>query len=185
MLTKPRATIEGLYAVPDNGKAELINGELVHMSPTGARPGRASGKIYASLVVYEEKHGGGYAIPDNVGFLVNLPGRQSFSPDAAWYAGPLPLGDLDFLPDAPTFAVEVHSKDDYGSKAERKIAHKIADYFAAGTLVVWDVDLLGADVIKVHRGFAPAAPTVFRRGDIADALPGVPGWNFPVDKLFG
>jgi Uma2 family endonuclease len=185
MLTKPRATVDDLYHVPENGKAELVNGELVLMSPTGARPGRASGKIYSSLALHEEKHGGGYAIPDNVGFLVNLPGRQSFSPDAAWYAGPLPLGELDFLPDAPTFAVEVRSKDDYGPKAERKIAQKITDYFAAGTLVVWDVDLLGEDVVKVYRAFAPDAPTLSRRGDIADALPAVPGWTFPVDKLFG
>ena len=95
------------------------------------------------------------------------------------------MGELDFLPDAPTFAVEVRSKDDYGPNAERKIAQKIADYFAAGTLVVWDVDLLGEDVIKVYRSLAPDAPTIYRRGDSADALPAVPGWSFPVEKLFG
>ncbi len=185
MLIEPGATVDDLYRVPENGKAELINGELVRMSPTGARPGRASMKIATSLSLHEEKRGGGYAIPDNVGFLVNLPGRQSFSPDAAWYAGPLPVGELDFLPDAPTFAAEVRSKDDYGPKAERKIAQKIADYFAAGTVVVWDVDLLGEEVVKVYRAFAPDKPTVYRRGDIAEALPAVPGWTFPVDKLFG
>jgi hypothetical protein len=38
MNTKTRATIEDLYKV--EGKAELVNGEVVHMTPTGSRPGR-------------------------------------------------------------------------------------------------------------------------------------------------
>ncbi len=36
--TKP-ATIDDLYRVP--GKAEIVNGEIVHMSPTGFEPGYA------------------------------------------------------------------------------------------------------------------------------------------------
>jgi len=34
------------------------------------------------------------------------------------------------------------------SRAEMRMAQKRADYFAAGTLVIWDVDLLGPDVIR-------------------------------------
>ena len=36
MITKTRATLEDLYAAP--GKAELVKGELVLMSPTGGIP---------------------------------------------------------------------------------------------------------------------------------------------------
>lgn len=182
MITKPRATVQDLYNVPENGKAELINGELVLMAPTGAKPGRASGRIYSSLERYEEEHGGGYAVPDNVGFLVQLPNRESFSPDAAWYVGN--IVELDFLEGAPAFAVEVRSKTDYGPAADRGILQKLADYFAAGTQIVWDVDLLNPDVIKVYRADKPTEPTIYRRGDTADAEPAVPGWRFPVDRLF-
>ena len=63
----PRATIEDSYCVPENGKAELINGELVRFMPTGSKPSRAAGKIYVSLSTEEEK-GGGYAYGDNTGF---------------------------------------------------------------------------------------------------------------------
>jgi len=101
MSTKTEAIIEDLYRVPDNGKAEIVNGELVLMSPTGGVPGRASGEIYVSLREYERLTKEGYAFPDNVGFIVNLPHRRSFSPDAAFYAGELkqslqlnPLGIL-------------------------------------------------------------------------------------------
>jgi Uma2 family endonuclease len=182
MITKQRATVADLYAVPEHGKAEIVNGELVRMSPTGAKPGRAGGKIYASLNRHEEEQGGGYAFPDNVGFLVDLPDRDSFSPDAAWY-----MGDVDsmkFIQGAPTFAVEVRSENDYGPKMQEAIDKKITDYFLAGTLVVWDVDLLSQDVIRVYRFDNPDTPTIYRRGQIAEAEPAVPGWRFPVDKLY-
>src|SRR5262249_617361 len=134
-------TVEDLYHVPDNGKAELISGQLVRMSPTGAKPGRAATKIAASLVLYEEQHGGGYAFGDNVGFIVKLPNRESFSPDAAWFVGtPEDVETMKFVNGAPAFAVEVRSENDYKPKAERAIQAKIKDYFAAGTQVVWDVD---------------------------------------------
>lgn len=184
MIARRRATVEDLHRVPDNGKAEIVNGEIVRMSPTGGRPGRAVMKIVASLNDHEEQHGGGYAFGDNVGFIVDLPNRTSFSPDAAWYTGPLDDEGLEFLPQAPAFAVEVRSKDGYGPAAERAIVQKIRDYFAAGTQVVWDVDLLGDDVVRVYRATAPDEPTVYRRGDMAEAEPAVPGWKMPVDKLF-
>src|SRR5207253_3247087 len=101
---------------------------------------------------------GGYALPDNVAFTVNLPHRRSFAPDAAFYVGELRMG---FLEGAPRFAVQVRSESDYGPAAERKLARKRADYFAAGTLVVWDVDLLGADVVRVYRAREPERPTVY------------------------
>lgn len=183
MATQRRATIDDLYAAPDNGKAEIVNGELIWIGPTGGKPGRAAGKVFASLNLYEEEHGGGYAIGDNVGFIVRLPNRDSFSPDAAWYTGDIEE-DLSFLAGAPKFAVEVRSKDGYGPRAERAIREKIADYFAAGTQVVWDVDLLSENVIHVYRAIAPDDPVVFRRGEMADAEPAVPGWTFPVDVMF-
>ena len=65
--TKPKATIEDLYHVPEHGKAELINGEVVRFMPTGGIPSRASGQIYLSLSLYERERGGGYAVADNAG----------------------------------------------------------------------------------------------------------------------
>src|SRR5215216_2689966 len=83
MITKTRATIEDLYKV--DGKAELVNGEIVHMSPTGARPSFAARAIVFALYEYEKRTQSGYAVTDNAGFTVNLPHRKSFCPDAAFY----------------------------------------------------------------------------------------------------
>jgi Uma2 family endonuclease len=181
MNTKTRATIEDLYRV--EGKAELVKGEIVYMSPTGGSPGRASLDIATSLRAYERTHGGGYAFPNNVTFAVKLPHRESLGPDASWYVGSPP--DMRFPQGAPVFAVEVRSEYDYGPAAERAMREKRADYFACGTQVVWDVDLLNEDVIKSYKASDPENPVIFRRGEIADAEPAVPGWRMPVDELFG
>jgi Uma2 family endonuclease len=181
MRIESEATVEDLRHVPENGKAELVNGELVIMSPAGGLHNYAAFQITMSLHIYANRIGKGYAIGDNCGFIVDLPHRKSFSPDAAYHLGKL---TLDFVTGAPIFAAEVRSPDDYGPRAERCLAKKREDYFAAGTVVAWDVDLLGEDTVRVHRASDPENPTVYRRGGTAEAEPGVPGWTMPVDDLF-
>lgn len=175
------ATVEDLSRVPEHGKAELVHGEVVLMAPTGGLPGYAAAEIFVSLRDYARRTKRGHAIADNVGFVVNLPHRKSFSPDAAFYIGEL---RMKFLEGAPVFAVEVRSEGDYGMDAERMMANKRADYFAAGTLVVWDVDLLSEEVVRVYQASRPDQPTLYRRGEVAEADPAVPGWSIPVDTLF-
>lgn len=182
MSTKTEATIEDLYHVPEDGKAEIVNGELVLLSPTGDMPGTAAGEIFVSLHAYARRTKMGRAYADNVGFIVNLPNRKSFSPDAAFYVGPRSGGK--FLTGAPVFAVEVRSESDYGPKAERAMASKRADYFAAGTLVVWDVDVLKEEVVRAYSTDDPDNPKIYRRGEIAKAEPAMPDWAMPVGDLF-
>jgi Uma2 family endonuclease len=181
MSPRTRATVEDLYRVKETGKAELVNGEIVPVAPTGGIPGRAGGEIYINLRDYERRTGRGYAFPDNVGFTVDLPHRGSFSPDAAFHAGPLRGGQ--FLDGAPIFAAEVRSENDYGERAEQEMAGKRADYFAAGTLVVWDVDVLCEQVVRVYRADQPSRPTVYQSDDVAEAEPALPGWTMPVRDL--
>jgi Uma2 family endonuclease len=182
MASKTQATIEDLAHVPDYGKAELVNGELVFMCPTGGIPGYADGEIFVGLRDYAQRTKTGYAFPDNVGFLVNLPNRRSLSPNAAFYTGALPGGQ--FLAGAPLFAAEVRSEGDFGPQAELEMADKRADYFAAGTQVVWDVDSLRSQEIRKYSAGHPEHPVVFHRGELADAEPALPGWWFAVDDLF-
>ena len=181
MRARTRATIEDLYKV--QGKAELVNGEIVEMPPAGDEPNVAGGEVFAHLREYARHTGHGKAYTDGIGFHVHLPHRESFSPDAAYYVGP--RAGMRFLEGAPTFAVEVRSENDYGSAAEHTMGAKRADYFACGTLVVWDVDLLSEEVIKVYRASDPDHPTIYRRGELAEAEPAVPGWRMPVNDLFG
>jgi Uma2 family endonuclease len=169
--------------VPDGRKAEIVDGEIVLMSPTQRVPNIAAGRIFASLDEYAQRESNGYAFTDNMSFIVNLPGRGSFSPDAAYYLGEPAGGPDEFITGAPTFAVEVRSAGDYGPAAERKMARKRTDYFASGTLVVWDVDVLKEMVVRVYRATDPQNATVYGKGESAEAEPAVPGWQMSVDRL--
>ena len=168
------ATIEDLYSV--DGKAELVDGRIVELPPTGFMPSYASLSIATSLRAHQSEFGGGVAVADGAGFRVKLPNRGSFSPDAAWYTGP--RTGMKFLEGAPVFAVEVRSEDDSGPAAER------ADYFAARTLVVWDVDLRSTDVVRSYHADDPDHPLIYGREQEAEAEPAVPGWRLRVDDLF-
>src|SRR5205823_6599890 len=180
---RAQATLDDLYR--EKGKAELIGGRIVHLMPTGRKPNRVAGRIFRSLDEHAENTGRGEAYTDNMGFTVPvLPsGRQSFSPDASYYDGPLPADDMDFIQGAPTFAVEVRSKTNYGDAAEAEMAAKRADYFQAGTTVVWDVDPR-LRCVRVYRADTPDQPIIFHKGQMADAEPAVPGWRMAVDDLF-
>ena len=91
---------------------------------------------------------------------------------------------MQFFEGAPVFAVEVRDENEHGPKAEEALARKRADYFAAGTQVVWDVDLLSETPVRVFRAADPENPTLYRRGETAEAEPALPGWTMPVDDLF-
>jgi Uma2 family endonuclease len=178
------ATLDDLYRV--EGKAELIGGRIVELMPSGDAPSQAALEITVSLREYARRTGVGVAYADGIGYALIPPlsgGRQSFSPDSSYYVGPRPRNRMRFLEGTPTLAVEVRSEHDYGPAADAQIAAKRADYFEAGTLVVWDVDPV-AETVTSYRSDAPDRPVIFRRGEVADAEPAAPGWRLRVDGIF-
>ena len=172
------ATLEDLYRV--EGKAELVDGRLILMSPSSPKHNNAAGNIYYSLKTHQRTRGGGTPYTDGVAFLA--PSGRVFSPDSAWH--PAPLSRTRVVHGVPALAVEVRSEEDYGPAAERRMAAKRDAYFAAGTPVVWDVDVMRERVVRVYRAHDPQHATPYREGDLAEAEPAVPGWRFPVDELF-
>jgi hypothetical protein len=69
-------------------KAEIVNGELLVIGPSGGRAATAAGNIVFSLHLYEREFGGGDTMMSRVAFIVDLPHRQSICPDVSWYTGP-------------------------------------------------------------------------------------------------
>src|SRR5262245_21046447 len=183
--TPSPATLDDLYRV--EGQAELIAGRIIKSKPAGLLHNRVAKRIFQSLDAYAVQTGVGEAFTVSLGYPIRPPmpsGRESFSPDASYHAGPFPVDEWKFIDGPPTFAVEVRSPDDYGPSAEDAMAEKRAEYFLAGTRVVWDVDPK-AETVAVYRSDTPTQATVYRRGDVAEAEPAVPGWRMPVDAIFG
>jgi Uma2 family endonuclease len=181
--TGARATVTDLHRT--EGRAELVGGRIVRLPLFGRKPGEVVGNVAFSLHEYERRTGRGEVGTATLAYVIPpLPsGRESFSPSVSYSFGPYPENPMDFLPGPPTFAVEVRGEEDYAPAAEAEMAAKRADYFQAGTLVVWDVDPL-AETITAYRGDPHTPVAVFRAGDVADAEPAVPGWRVPVDEIF-
>jgi len=182
-IAQARATVDDLYRTPE--KAELIGGRIVIFMATGRKPNRVGGRIYRSLDDHANQLRNGEAFTDNMGFAVPImpSGRESFSPDASYHKGPFPKDPMRFIFGSPSFAVEVRSDIDYGPAAEAEMAEKRTDYFQAGTEVVWDVDTI-AECVRVYRASDPEHPVTYRRGDVAEAEPAVPGWSVAVEWIF-
>jgi Uma2 family endonuclease len=174
------ATLEDLWEF--ESPAELINGEIVPLTGTQVGQGDAAFKIRLSLYQYARTRGGGRAISESVTFVMQAPRTQALVPDVSWFSGEVAKDEVVY--GAPALAVEVRSNGDYGPAAEREMKIKRGLYFAAGTQVVWDVDVLRENLIRVYRADDPDHATVYRQGEVAEAEPAVPGWRFPVDELF-
>ena len=83
---------------------------------------------------------------------------------------------MRFITGPPTFAIEVRSEHDTGPTAEILIAARRADYFEAGTRIVWDVDTQ-AQIIRAYSITTPAEALLFTPDDSAHAEPILPGWR--------
>jgi len=175
------ASIEDLARV--EGKAELVNGKIRKTSPCGYSHVIIAMRIACSLGNYLDPMKTGFAFGDGRGFMSDLPHRKSFSPDAGYYDGPIPNRPSDFLTEAAVFADEIRSKFDHGQAAETAMAAKRADYFAAGTRAVWDVNADGPAVVRLYMASNPETPVEFHRGDIAHSEAVLPGWRLPVDDI--
>jgi Uma2 family endonuclease len=178
------ATLDDLYRV--EGKAELIGGRIVHYMASGFLPSKVALRIAFLLDEHARSKGIGEAFADGIGFAMIPPlpsGRQSFSPDASYYVGPLPQNRMRFIEGAPIFAVEVRSEDDYGPAAEIEMAAKRADYFEAGTKIVWDVDPVAGTIASYSTG--NPQPLIFAAGDEAHAEPALPDWRVKVGDILG
>lgn len=180
-MIQKRMTLQDLYEV--EGPAELINGQIVRLM-TGERPSEVAFNIAVPLRVHVKKLKRGKALIPDVGYAVGplTSGREAFCPDVSYHTH-FSVNPMRFVEGAPDYAGEVRSENDYGPAAEIEIAAKRRDYFEAGTQVVWDVDPVN-ETVAVYRATDPDNPTIFRRGQIADAEPAVPGWRMAVDDVF-
>jgi Uma2 family endonuclease len=179
MVSKTETVIEDLYRI--DGQAEIVNGKIVRLPFHNWPVAIAIGNLLVNLRPYAEAHELGHALGSTVAYVVDLPHRKAFCPDLALTTSKLTSG---FPEGAPIFVAEFRDPRDFGLKADKRFAEKRADYFAAGTQVVWDVDVLREGVVRVYRATDPNSPTIYQRGEVAEAEPAVPGWTIPVDDLF-
>ncbi|MDW8300633.1 MAG: Uma2 family endonuclease [Anaerolineae bacterium] len=129
------ADFEALLALPENAekRLELLDGEIIEMSPASELPTVIAAEIVAYLRAFARQHSLGIVTGPDGGF--QLSPTDVLAPDAAFIAaGRLKgLRQRGFFQLAPDLAVEVISPSDSVTAAQRKAAR----YLAFGVREVW------------------------------------------------
>jgi Uma2 family endonuclease len=141
MATRTRLTADDLWRMGEgDGRRELVDGEVIEMTPAGGVHGDVTGKVYRRLADYVDARRLGKVVVGDVGFVLALPSdpERVRAPDVAFIStGRLPDGRLPqgVIRGAPDLAVEVLSP----SENPVEVQQKVRDYLEAGARLVWVV----------------------------------------------
>jgi Uma2 family endonuclease len=178
--TTRRVTVEEFESMPLEGRWELIDGELVEMSPSAEESSNVGLTIGAILwtFVHEKRLGRLY---NAEGGFVLFPDRATVrAPDVAFVrADRVPHGEArkHFSRLAPDLAVEVLSPSD----RPNEVVAKIELYQEAGVPLIWlvDPDSQTVTVLAIGR-----AMKVLHAGDVIDGGDVLPGFSAQVAEFF-
>jgi len=169
-----------LLAMGDIGRAELVKGELVCMSPTGHPHGYIEFNLGRILGNFVFEHKLGRIFGGEVGIYTGRNPDTIRGADVAFISSKRleqlsPRGYLDIAPD---LIVEILSPDDSWSE----VNEKLAEYFAIGAQMVWVADP------RLRQVYVYRSLTQLERLTADDVLSGgevLPGFSVPVAELFG
>jgi Uma2 family endonuclease len=172
-------TGEELLAMSDIGPCELVEGELIQMSPVGDTHGAIELNIGAELRDFVREHDLGVVRVGEVGIYISRNPDTIRAADVLFiakenYAGRRSKGFLDIAPD---LVVEVLSPSD----TWHRVNQKLQEYFNIGVKMIWVVDSLDPQVY-VYRSI-----TDVRYFTGNDKLPGdeiLPGLDLAVAALY-
>jgi Uma2 family endonuclease len=179
MAIERRLTVDDLRGVALPDRWELVDGEVIPLSPSGNRSSRIGGRMYGKLLVDGEQAGYGTAYPADAGFVLFPDRRTVRGPDAAFVVKEraVPLDDPAFVPFPPDFVVEVLSPSDRIGEAIAKMGM----YLEAGVRLAWLVHPERQTVTV----FTPDAPPVtLVVGAVLDGGDVLPWLSLPVADLF-
>lgn len=173
-------TAEEFARIDDDGRFDLLEGELIRMSPVGGRQGEIASIFVAALFEHARDRQPGKVYTAEASFMLASDPDVVLAPDAAFVRAerlPPPRERVGFLKLAPDVAVEIISPSDRRGAVRRKIAA----YLRYGTPVVVEVEPRRRTV-TVHRPHQ--APVVLTSGDILIIEDILPGFRLPVVTLF-
>jgi Uma2 family endonuclease len=160
-------------------RTELIEGEVVQMSPPGFDHGDICAGLIEHLRRYAKTRDAGRVVSET-GFLLRREPDMVRGPDVAFISAEKLQKHgrtRKFWPGPPDLAVEVLSPDDRASEVLRKVV----DYLEAGTRLVWVVDP-DAQSVTVYRSLQSIR--VFRADEELSGEDVLPGFSLKVSEIF-
>jgi Uma2 family endonuclease len=173
-------TAEELEMLPDDGNQyELIEGELIQVSPTIGKSGRHEMYIGWLIMDHVLRHDLGYVYSSSTGFIVARSPDSVLSPDVGFISRdriPDEGEEQHFLATVPDLAIEVLSPSNRPGEMRRKARM----YLAAGVKMIWIVDPQKQTVAI----WAPDTPErVLTSDEIVDGSDVLPGFQIRVADL--
>lgn len=173
-------TAEEFAHWPDEGRCELVNGKIVHLTASRPLHGLIEVRLGSRLFTYADSNGRGLVLGGEVGLWTRRSPDTVRGADLVFisrerYASRNPKGILDV---APELVIEILSPDD----RRGEVMEKLEDYFAMGVDVVWIVDP-GQRYVLAYRSLREVER--FDEGDFLVDEEILPGFSLSVAELFG
>jgi Uma2 family endonuclease len=147
VVPKLRFTVDEFLAWAEGrpGRYELVEGEVVQMSPERARHARTKAKVHGALAAAVQRSClECEALPD--GMTVRITARTAFEPDALVYCGPAISGDALEV-ESPVIVVEVLSPSTGGVDT----GAKLTGYFGLASVQHYLIIDADSRVVIHHR----------------------------------
>jgi len=179
--TGRRMTAGELLTLPEDGyRYELLQGELVKMTPAGVKHGRIAMRIGALLDEHARRNNLGRVYAAETGFRISTDPDTVRAPDVAFVAKERipPEGEPDgYWELAPDLVVEVVSPYDPASYLQAKVR----DWLEAGTKMVW---VVYPDTRSVTVHYPDGRAITLKEDDFLDGEDVLPGFRCPVREVF-
>ena len=177
-----KMTAVDLYNMPDHGgRNELVQGEIVPMSPASTMHGDIAMRLGAILWNFSDQHNLGRVFAAETGFILSQNPDTVRALDVAFVAQErIPkesVPETGFWAIVPDLVAEIVSPNDRMTE----IQDKVTDYLAAGVRLVWVVDPKTETVI-VYRSLKQISVLV--ADDVLDGADVLPGFQLALKKLF-
>lgn len=140
-------TADDLFRLPEDESrwCELVEGELVHMSPPGAAHGLVTQNLSFLLWQFVAEHNLGLTFAAETGFIVARNPDSVLAPDGSFVRSERieKLGvPATYFPEAPALVFEVLSPGD----TARAVGVKMRRWLKAGVELAWVIDSLARTV---------------------------------------
>lgn len=172
-------TDEEFMALPDDGRYELVNGEVINIGNSGMEHGNIGTFLGGALELYARSRKLGVTCDSSTAFALKSGNRRS--PDISFVARErlqglkrLPKG---FFQGAPDLAIEVISP----SNTFEEIHNKLVEYFDNGCQLAWVIHPDERSVLVYRQ---PQPEKLLTLTDTLDGGTVIPGFTLPVAELF-
>ncbi len=162
------------------GRCELVNGEIIPMSPGGLRHSEITSRACFLLESHNRPRRLGRVLTGEAGFIVRRGPDTVRGADVAFISYrrlPKDTAITGFLDVPAELIIEVLSDDTSWSEMETKIG----EYQTAGVDLVWVLD---PRTLTLHVCARGASPVLLREPDTASADPHMPGFSCRVADFF-